>query len=180
MSVGEKVRLRAPERGDLEKYRQWVNRREVWQYLGDGPMFMSPENEEEWFEKTIKDPNQRLLSVETIDGILIGNCSLMGIDWLSRSAELAITIGESEYWGKGYGGDTIKLLLDLAFNQYNLHRVYLHVLDNNIRGRRCYAKCGFREEGVLRESAYLHGEYRDFVIMGILEDEYRQGLGDTS
>ena len=64
-------------------------------------------------------------------------------------------------------------VLGYAFEKMKLHRVELTVLDYNLRGIRCYEKCGFRREGVLRESAFIEGEYHSDIMMSILESEYR-------
>lgn len=183
-----KVRLRAPEQQDFESFVRWINNPEVWRFIGEGPIFQSPifaarSGEDNWYEKWIKDPDRRFFSIETAEGRLIGNCQLMCIHWTNREAELAITIGETAYWGKGYGSDAVRQLLALAFDQYNLHRVFLRVIDTNERGRRCYAKCGFQQEGILREAVYVDGAYHDFIMMSILEHEYRHEMvraGDRS
>lgn len=57
----------------------------------------------------------------------------------------------------------------------NMHRVYLHVYDFNERAIRCYEKCGFKKEGLIREAVYKHGRYVNEYIMGILEEEFRKG-----
>jgi RimJ/RimL family protein N-acetyltransferase len=54
-----------------------------------------------------------------------------------------------------------------------LHRIALTVLDDNERARRCYLKCGFREEGRLRSSRFRDGVWHDEIQMSILEDEFR-------
>ena len=179
MICGQKVRLRAPERSDFESYARWVNNKEIWQYLGEGPVFESMtiatrDDAENWYMKWLRDPNRRAFSVEDLNGVLIGNCQLMEIDWNARHAQLAITIGEPDYWSHGYGTDAICLLLDLAFNGYNLHRVFLTVVDFNERAKRCYEKCGFRVEGLQRQHDFVDGVYHDAVAMSILEDEYRE------
>jgi ribosomal-protein-alanine N-acetyltransferase len=54
-----------------------------------------------------------------------------------------------------------------------LHRIDLKVLEYNKRGIRCYEKCGFKLDGVLRDSAFIEGKYHSDLIMSILEDEWR-------
>ena len=66
------------------------------------------------------------------------------------------------------------LMLDHAFNQLDLHRVFLFVLDFNPRAIRAYEKVGFKKEGVFREHGYRNGEYCDDHVMGILESEWRE------
>lgn len=54
----------------------------------------------------------------------------------------------------------------------NLHRVWLRVYSNNVRAIASYEKCGFKREGVLRETRWINGRYYDTVMMGILDEDY--------
>lgn len=85
---------------------------------------------------------------------------------------LGITIGDKEYWGKGYGREAIGLLLDYGFRLHNLRRIWLNTLSNNERAIRCYLRCGFIEEGRLRQHVWSNGDYVDEVSMGLLRDEW--------
>ncbi|MCH7511921.1 MAG: GNAT family N-acetyltransferase [Chloroflexi bacterium] len=70
------------------------------------------------------------------------------------------------------GGDAIVTLLRFAFHEMNLNRVWLHVFEFNERARASYKKCGFREEGRLRQHYYAEGRYWDVFVMAILRDEF--------
>jgi RimJ/RimL family protein N-acetyltransferase len=107
------------------------------------------------------------------DGKFIGQCALHNFDDVAQTAELGITIGDKEYWSKGYGREAIGLLLDYAFRLRGLRRVWLRVIANNERGIRCYLACGFIEEGRLRSHVFSNGEHFDLVQMGILRDEWK-------
>ena len=85
-------------------------------------------------------------SIETREGELIGTCSLYnheGIDKFSRCIQLGMRIGNKNYWNKGYGTEAVKLLLDIAYEEYNVTFVHLKVLSWNERAIRCYEKAGF-------------------------------------
>ena len=68
--------------------------------------------------------------------------------------------------------EAVRLLLDFAFRDLNLHRVYLHVFDTNAAAIRIYEKVGFVREGVLRQAAHIDGRYVDVMVMSILREEY--------
>ena len=90
-----------------------------------------------------------------------------------RSAGVGIVVGEKDQWGKGYGGEAMELMVRVAFDGLNLHRVYLTVADFNERGIRSYRRVGFREEGRWREARFIDGRFCDTVQMSILEHEWR-------
>jgi RimJ/RimL family protein N-acetyltransferase len=96
-----------------------------------------------------------------------------------RKARLGVMIGEKEYWSKGYGTDAMLTFLRFGFDEMNLNRIDLTVFDGNERAKACYRKCGFVEEGRLRQDRYSRGAYSDTLIMGILRDEFYALHGGT-
>ena len=90
-----------------------------------------------------------------------------------RNADFGIAI-ERGHWDQGYGTDATRTILRFAFTEMNLHRVSLGVLDYNARARRCYEKCGFREEGRVREHHFHDGRWHDQIMMGILQHEFER------
>lgn len=53
----------------------------------------------------------------------LGFAELDGIDWSHASRGLGIGLGDPDNWDKGYGRDAMKLLLDFAFSEMNMHRI---------------------------------------------------------
>ena len=173
MIEGKKVRIRAIEKTDMDEIMKWVNDPEVKNnLLMRYPI--SRYQEEKWIEAALSGDSQRnkVFALETKEGVYLGGIGLHRIDWENCNAEVGIVIGRKEYWGKGYGTDAMMTILDFAFNQMNLHRVYLRVFEYNLGGIKSYEKCGFKKEGILREDRYANGEYHDTVMMGILRREF--------
>jgi RimJ/RimL family protein N-acetyltransferase len=171
MIEGLKTHLRRIERTDIPTFVRWFSDPEVREFLLiNRPISIA--EEELWFERQLKDQDSELFAIETHDGRHIGNIGLHSLDWVHRSAELGIVIGERECWGQGYGSDAIRTLLRFAFDELNLHRVYLKVYEDNTRGIRAYEKCGFQCEGRLREAVYRKGRYYDELILSVLRHEF--------
>ena len=61
------------------------------------------------------------------------------------SATLGIIIGERAYWGRGYGTETVRRVLDIAFNEVGLDSVRLSTFEDNLRAQASFRKAGFRE-----------------------------------
>lgn len=167
MIKGKKVNLRALEKEDIQKTIKWINDPEVTKYLSI--VFpISLAEEEKWFEYYLKRKDDRIFAIETKDGTHIGNIGLHKIDWLNRKVMLGILIGEKEYWNKGYGTDAVKTAVKFAFEEMNIHKVYLCVMDFNERAVKIYEKCGFTREGVSRDDVYRNGKYHDMIWMSVL------------
>ncbi|MBU6288049.1 MAG: GNAT family N-acetyltransferase [Chloroflexi bacterium] len=123
------------------------------------------------------------LLVTTLDGLPIGLVSLWDRSVPHDAAELSIWLG-SQHRDRGLGTEALRLSLRYAFDDLELHKVYLRVLDYNLRARRAYEKCGFVVEGYLREEMRVNGTWHTLIYMGVLGPDFeaaeaRQGpLGD--
>jgi RimJ/RimL family protein N-acetyltransferase len=62
-------------------------------------------------------------------------------------------------------------MLQHAFGDLNIHRVYLSVLADNARAIRLYERIGFRHEGVQREAVFKCGRYIDLLTMAALASD---------
>jgi RimJ/RimL family protein N-acetyltransferase len=160
------------EREDVERLHRWKNDPDVTYYLGQF-MPVSRHEEEAAFEQGVEARDKVRLAITTREGRHIGVCGLHIISQTSRCAELWIMIGERDCRGQGLGSDALVTLCRFGFDLLNLHRIGLKVYDFNTRGIRCYAKCGFVEEGRMREAAFRQGTYHDVIQMGLLAEEFR-------
>lgn len=176
MLTGEKVVLRSIRRDDLPLLCAFNNDVDVeLAGGGDPPYPQSLERLTAEFEADAsKGGRDGMKFAIEADGVFIGQCALFNVVETSQTCELGIAIGDKAYWGRGYGRDAVRLLLDYAFRLRGLRRVYLTVTATNVRGIRAYTACGFVEEGRLRRHVWGNGEYVDLVYMGILRDEWEE------
>jgi diamine N-acetyltransferase len=180
MLTGNLVRLRAIEMEDLDRYLAWVNDEEVMRYVAASAFPFSRVQEEDFLRELVKHtrPPEIAYAIETLeDGTHIGSVGLHKVGGPAHTAELGIMIGDKAYWNRGFGTDTITTTLYFAFEELNLNRVSLTVDEDNGRGIACYRKCGFIEEGRLRQDRYRGGKYYDTLVMGVLRDEFRASHG---
>ena len=172
--LGERIMLREFEQNDLGEMRKWITNPDSTRYLSDTIVVPQTWEQTAGFLDSLlsgSKPGVHLVIADIMTGDYLGQCDLMNVTDYSRKAELAIVLGP-EHQGKGYGGEAIELLLELAFCHLNLNRVHLRVSSQNARALICYERAGFAREGVLRQDSFSGGEYRDTVIMGILRDEW--------
>lgn len=174
MLQGKRVLLRAMRRDDLPLLCAFNNDVEVeLAGGGDPPTPQSLERLQAEFDAgTSKGGRDGPSFAIEVDGQFIGGCALFQVDEVARTCALGITIGDKSYWGRGYGREAVKLLVDYAFRLRNLRRVWLTVNGNNERAIRAYRTCGFVEEGRQRQHVWSNGEYVDLVYMGLLREEW--------
>jgi RimJ/RimL family protein N-acetyltransferase len=170
--VGEKCYLSPINPEDFEKYTEWINDMEVSAGMVFSSSIITPAMEREVLEK-LSNSNKDFAIIDKEKDELIGNIGFPRIDPLNRIGEIGLFIGNKEYWGKGYGVEAIKLILDYGFNILNLHNIYLRVYSYNKQAIRCYKKVGFKEVGRLREARQIAGKRYDEIYMDMLESEYK-------
>lgn len=170
---GNRIYLRPTEKEDLIHVRAWYNDPDVRKLIGE----VTPSNAdalEKWFQRVQEDPNRVWFTVVLNENAKpIGEAGLLRIFYPWRTADLSIILGDKFAWGKGYGTEVMKLLLDYAFGSLALHRIAIGVVGYNERALKFYEKLGFQREGVQRDGYYTDHRFSDFVMMSILEDEYR-------
>jgi RimJ/RimL family protein N-acetyltransferase len=176
MLHGDKVVLRAIARDDLPRLWQFNNDLEVEVAGGGDPPI--PQSLERLLAEFDQDAarggrDNARFAIEA-DGIVVGQCGLSAFNETDRTVELGIAIGDKAYWGRGYGRDAVRVLVEYAFRYRNMRKVWLRVWGNNERGIRAYRAAGFVEEGRLRRHVWSAGEYVDLVYMGILREEWQR------
>ncbi|HMK78585.1 MAG TPA: GNAT family protein [Xanthobacteraceae bacterium] len=74
--------------------------------------------------------------------------------------------------GRGHGRALLATVVDAAFSETRVWRLWLGVFPDNIRAQRSYAAVGFAPEGVARGSAFFGGVHRDELVMALLRPEW--------
>lgn len=75
------------------------------------------------------------------------------------------------------GRELTRFALRYGFQEQNLSRISLDVLESNERAIRLYHALGFKDEGRLRQAQYKNGRYLDVVLMAVLREEWVEDAG---
>ena len=110
--------------------------------------------------------------------VLIGGIGLkLGADVSSHTAEIGFWIGE-KYWGKGYTTEVLEGYTRWLFESWEgkdgqrLRRLWGAVFSGNNASMRCFEKCGYAKEGVMKGHAEKHGEIMDEHIFGLTKADW--------
>ena len=99
----------------------------------------------------------------------IATVYLKDMDYCNRRCELCIFTSDDVEWATNGQEIAIKMLLDKAFNEYGMHKVYSYVFYKNQDEVELLKKAGFSLEAVLKEEALNgNGEYEDIVRLSIM------------
>lgn len=106
----------------------------------------------------------------TDDGDFVGVISLQNINWVNRSAELAILVGKNQR--QGIGKEACRQICKHGFNALNLHRIYCGIHEGNIGMVKVTEYLGMKQEGRKRQAMFKHGKYADTLHYGLLKEEF--------
>jgi RimJ/RimL family protein N-acetyltransferase len=176
---GASVRLESFSEADFDQLIAWSPSPEfLLQWAG--PLFTFPLDRaqlEKYLAACQQEPPVTLAfrAMNEANGEVIGHAELSGIDRRNRSARLSrVLVGPEELRGQGFGQQVVEASLKVAFETLKLHRVDLFVFDFNRAAIGCYARVGFKHEGILRDARRHEEGYWSVFVMSILEHEGRE------
>jgi RimJ/RimL family protein N-acetyltransferase len=171
--TGDRVVLRRHVPDNIRAFQRWYSDPDVVRLTRyqDGPM--RRDEIDRFFAARALGPASLSMAIHVVDSNrLIGTCALSQLDADNGSALFHITIGEKDTWGRGYGTEATRLMLDHAFTELGLHRVALTVFAFNERAVRSYRSVGFVVEGRAREAIWREGRWWDEISMSLLDSEW--------
>jgi RimJ/RimL family protein N-acetyltransferase len=165
---GETVDLLPLNGKNFNLYTKWENLPEVRRYSRN-PLPLTEED----YKKMIGPPTNSVKKIIPFeiwhkrDKKPIGTCEISEINWFNRNSYLGILIGEQAYWNQNIGTEVAKLLIQFAFEEMNLKKLYWGVFTPNIGSRKCCEKAGFKLEATLKNDIYIDGKYFDTLIYSL-------------
>lgn len=129
---------------------------------------------ESWIELHEADFTERsfltLAIVQKSDNQLVG-CVSFGMSLKRQLGEIGYWIGQ-EYWGKGYGTQASRVVMDYAFANMNANKIIGRHFAGNPASGKIMKNCGMTMEGLLRQDQVKDGEFHDICYYGILKSEW--------
>ena len=176
------IKLTTGTREDVKRIIEWLDDAEVnsmWYGLGDDgkPLHIgySPhellESSDEQIQQVFEDEVRRIYSVYTDDGAHIGEGQLV-VESPLMEAQLFLLVGRKDLWHHHYGTMAMIKLLDEAYEDHGLHRVWVDVPEYNEHALQMCQHLGFVLEGRLRKTHRKDGQWYDSSAMGLLAEEY--------
>lgn len=168
-----RVYLRALEPEDYLITHSWRNDEDIQNMVGGPKYFVSLEKEKEWVRSAIFDKERLVLGICLKDSNkLIGTVNIQEFDYINRSCRVPILIGDKAEWSKGYATEARMLALRFAFYERGMNRVYATIIDTNEPSMKMHVKCGYKQEGIMRQSVYKDGAFHDQYLFSILREEF--------
>lgn len=170
MITGKLASLRAINSEDLETLRAWRNEPCMRRFFREVTE-INKEKQRAWFEnRVLNDKNTIMLGiVDSKSQELIGAAGLCYIDWLDRHAEVSLYIGkDNAYIDDKFAPDALRLIIDYAFLELNLNRLWAEVYAIDTAKARLLEENGFALEGIMKKKHFTGGTYVDSLIYGLV------------
>ena len=169
---GKKVILREQREEDAPSFAYWFNQPQVMFQCGFEKLVTEDEIKAS-IKANHKSKDSIWFTITDLDGNIIGETGLLRMFPAWHKTDLTIIIPDPKVQHNGYGTEAIRLILDMAFKEYEMHRVSIGVVGLNTNALEFYKKVGFKQEGILEEAYYYNNEYSDFIMMRILSHEWK-------
>lgn len=173
--IGKRLYLRGLTEDDLAgNYVSWFNDEKVCEHNSHHVFPYTYHQAKDYIRSKKKDTNNLVLAIVLKKkNFHIGNISLQDINYVNRSAELAIIIGEKKYWGKGYAREAAQLIVAHGLKELNLHRIHCGTSATNIPMQKLAIFLGMKHEGRRKEALYKHGKFVDILEFGLLRKDFK-------
>ncbi len=161
--TGDLIHLREKKIDDILDEYSWRTDEELSRLDATRPLTMSYDDFYRYSKEEMSFPSykSKKLALDTIDGVHIGNVMYYDYSFSTKQTELGIMIGDKNYWGKGYGTETVQVLIEYLFSVLSLDKVYLHTLSWNYRAQASFIRAGFKNVRSVRRGGH------DFILMEV-------------
>jgi RimJ/RimL family protein N-acetyltransferase len=167
---GESVTLHPVEEGDAEFLQRLVNDPRVRRGVGTtDPTSLAEERE--YIESVGEGDGTQFLV--RADGDRVGTIGLHDVTATHGNGEVGYFFAP-DAWGNGYATDATRTVVDYAFGERRLHKVYARTFAFNDASARVLEKVGFEREGTHRDQVFVGGEHVDVYRFGILAEEWEE------
>lgn len=130
------------------------------------PCHNTPEKQENWwgmFESWRKSGQAvQWCGFNIEDDTFIGLFTFKGIQRGEYRAEIGYSIIE-EQWGKGYGSEGVKCMVDYGFEQIGLHSIFASILSTNFASQNLIKRVGFEQEGFHKHEHFYEGQFYNLL-----------------
>ncbi len=167
---GTNINLRKLKKSDAESIAKYADDMDIARYTTLPHPYKGAEDFIKKTQKDIRKKNGYELGIEH-KGKIIGMMSITNIDHTNKNAEIGYWLGKP-FWGRKFMKEAGKIILEFAFKEVGLERVYARVLIPNIASSKLLEKLGFQYEGKQRRAMIRFGEWYDAYTYSLLKEEF--------
>jgi len=168
------INLSEIKKEDMDSIYKWFADTEFLKYYDYYPPNPLDKSDVDKMFKYYEESGKSKVFAVRKESTIIGVAGFDDIIKENQVATLFIGLGSENERGKGYGTETMRLLLKYGFENLNFHRIQLNVLEFNDKAIALYEKCGFKKEGIFREFVLRDGKRYNLLLYGLLKSEWEK------
>ena len=171
MIKGKNVSFRSLEKNDLGLLKDWRNSENMRKTTREFRL-LNMINQENWFENLyLNTPPKDIMFGVIQKNKLIGVTGLTYIDWKNKHEEISIYLTLKNWQRTKQANETIKMIKKYAFDELNLHRLWVEIFAIATENRALFKRMKFQEEGVLKDKLWRKGKWWDSVIYSTISPD---------
>jgi RimJ/RimL family protein N-acetyltransferase len=169
---GANVLLRPMRTSDMPRQREFFQDAELAELDSSSLEAHSKIDVEEFFLSPSASGGETASFAIDVRGEYVGYARLMNLKNSNKVFELGIFIGDRRFWGRGYGKEVVKLLLQHGFSELDGREIELTTHQKNERAVACFSACGFTEQRRVHRATLFDGQYVDMIEMSIARERW--------
>ncbi len=166
-----KIHLRQLSLDDLDNVMIWINDPEVTKNLASFNHNITREEEKQFLERLLASETDKVFSIENEKHEYIGQVGINNIYWPARNGRLGLII-KKEHQNKGYATLSINRVLEIAFNDLQLNKIWAIFYVTNSKMKHITENIGFKQEGLLRQEYFHNESYHDMIRSAVLKQDW--------
>ena len=173
--VGKNIYMRSPEEIDIEgDWYQWFSDQDITEFLSHY-LPNSITKQKKFFDEIKNNNNKIVLSIcDKKNDKHIGVCGLDSINWINRSANLSIVIGNKKYQKGSFAIEAFSLLIKCAFINLNLKNLRSYFNEKNIKSEQLHKLFKFDFVGRFKKITYVKGNYYDDIACQLSKEKWKK------
>ena len=176
MLESPRLRLRELTDADFEAVHEYASDPEVVRFMNWGPNT----------KQDTRDFLERAQSAALVEPRLKHDFAVVGKESGRLLGAIGLYVAPEEFqamlgycysaaaWGQGYATEAAETVVRFGFDVLMLNRIWAGCDPDNAGSIRVLEKAGMTLEGRLREDVRIRGEFRDSLVYGVLEREWRR------
>ncbi len=169
---GETIYLRALEPEDLEFIHAIENDESIWEISNTHTPYSKFLIKQylEHAQKDIFEVKQLRLVISSYKDESLGLIDIFDFDFKHGRAGIGILVKEPDDREKGYGTESLKLLIDYSFTHLGLHQLYCNISEDNSASIKLFSNFGFEQVGLKKDWNHVNGVYKNEYLFQLINN----------
>ncbi len=169
MQIEKKFKLREWQFSDASDLAENANNIHIWNNVRDYfPHPYSKKDGEEFIRMVLDRPQPAIDFTIEIEGKAAGGIGIVLNSDVERiTVEIGYWLGE-RHWGKGIMTEAVKEMVEYAFNNFPIRKIYAPVFEFNKASQKVLEKAGFTKEAILKQAAIKNDQIIDMYYYSLI------------